>query len=106
MRRVLRVAAAVMVVVCVVLFFSTSGGASGGASATGIRQVSWMAIGQPWPWYESRQEQELRLDGGRSFSGESGVILKSPARVLPVAVLAGLVALRRLRPATPAAAPA
>jgi hypothetical protein len=107
MRRVLRVAVAVMVVVCVVFFFSISGGASGGGSgATGTRQESWMTIGEPWPWYESRLEQEIRPDGGQSGSSKSGVILKSPAWVLPVVALAGLVVFRRLRPPSPAVAPA
>jgi hypothetical protein len=101
-RRVLRVAALVAVVVCLMLFFSIG---SGGSAVNG-RQSSWISIGQPWPWYENRMEQELRPDGGRSASGEAGVILKSPAWFLLVAAIVGLVAFRLTRPGSPEAAPA
>ena len=102
MRRTLRVAALVGVVVCLMLFFSFgSGGSSGGG-----RQSSWISIGQPWPWYENRMEQELRPDGGQSASGEAGVIPDSPAWFLLAGAVVGLVAFRLLRPGNPEVVPA
>jgi hypothetical protein len=104
MRRIVRVAVLVMVIGCVVALLSASSGSSGGSFATGTRQASWFSIGQPWPWYESRMEQEVRPDGGRAFSGESGVIRNSPAWFVLAGAVLGLVVFRRLRPGTPAAA--
>jgi hypothetical protein len=96
MRRALRAAAAAAVAVigCLVLFFS----AGSGSTAIGTRQESWLSVGQPWPWYESRIEQEVKPNGGFASAGNAGVIMQSPAWLLLVGAGAGVIAFRRLRP--------
>ena len=94
MRRVLRVAAVVAVVGCSVLFFSVAGG----GSATGTRQESWMTVGHPWPWYEMRMAQEVKPNGAFASSDHAGVIRNSPAWLLVVGTVVGVIAFRRLRP--------
>lgn len=101
MRRPLRWAVLAVSLVCLVAFFSAGGGSSGSTTAERSRQVSWTSVGQPWPWYENRMEQEIRPDGGRSFFGEAGVIRNSPAWLVLGSAVAGLVAFRLLRPAVP-----
>lgn len=100
MRRILRVVAAVVVLGCLVSFFSVETGTHSSRS----RQISWLSVGQPWPWYENRSEHGTRPDGSHGGSGEAGVILKSPAWLLLAGAIVGFVAFRRLQPATPAAA--
>ena len=100
MRRVLRWAVLVVVVACLAAFFSIGSGASGSGTGSVGRQVSWFTVGQPWPWYENRMEQEIRSDGGHAFSGQAGVIRNSPAWFVLGSAIVGLVAFRRLRPST------
>jgi hypothetical protein len=101
MRRLLRWAVLAVVVVCLVAFFSVETGASSSGTGAVGRQVSWFSIGQPWPWYENRMEQELRPDGGHAFSGQAGVIRNSPAWLVLGSAVVGLAAFRLLRPLAP-----
>jgi len=101
MRRVLRWAVLAVAMGGLAAFFSVGSGASGSGSGSASRQVSWFSIGQPWPWYENRMEQEIRPDGGHAFFGRAGVIRNSPAWLVLGSAVAGLVAFRLLRPAAP-----
>ena len=97
MRRFLRTVLLVVAIGCLVAFF-TFGAES---SATGTRQTSRMFVGQPWPWFESRIEQEVKPGGAQSGSGESGVIVRSPAWFLLAGAVIGLLTFRRLGPPRP-----
>jgi hypothetical protein len=105
MRRVVRTAALVAAIACLFAFFSvgsvTQSSTTGGG---GARQSTGISIGQPWAWYESRLEQELRPDGSAAGSGRSGVIPDSPAWLLLAGAIGGIVVFRRLRPRPPAVA--
>jgi hypothetical protein len=67
--------------VCLVLFGSFNAGSRLVGAAGETRSESWITIGFPWPWYESRTVTVQRADGG-SAEGEAGPRL-TPAWVFP-----------------------